>query len=90
MGWSRPGLPLLSSVAGPVQHFRTADLCDREGFRCGSLLDIFGSLQLLNSTYVRERDKVLLRSVMVGGIWNCFLLGKVRVSLFLVDGHLFW
>ena len=46
MGRSRPGLPLLSNLAGPVQHFKTAiidswrnkvaaDLCCREGFRSG-------------------------------------------------------
>ena len=38
----------------------------------------YGSLQLLNSSHVRERDKALLRSVMVGGVWNEFLLGRVR------------
>ena len=87
MGWSRPGLPLLSNLAGPVQHFKTAildawrnkvaaDLCCREGFRSGPLLDAFGSLQLLNSTHVRERDKALLRSVMVGGVWNGFSAGS--------------
>ena len=42
------------------------------------MLDVFGSLQLVNSTHVRERDKALLRSVMVGGVWHGFLLGRVR------------
>ena len=37
-----------------------------------------GSLQLLNSSHVRERDKALLRGVMIGGVWNGFLLGKAR------------
>ena len=57
LGWSRPGLPLLGNLAGPVQHFKaaildawrnkvSADLCDKEGFRCGPLLDVHGSLQL--------------------------------------------
>ena len=43
MGWTRPGLPLLCNLAGPVQHFKTAildawrkkvtaDLCGRGGF----------------------------------------------------------
>ena len=59
-----------------------ADLCGTEVFRSGSLLDVFGSLQLLNCAHVRERDMALLRSVMVGGVWNGFLLGGV--SLFLV------
>ena len=49
-----------------------------EGFRGGLLLDIRGSHQLLDSSHVRERDEALLRSVMVGGVWNGFLLGKVR------------
>ena len=42
------------------------------------MLDAHGSLQFLNSSHVRERDKALLRSVMVGGVWNGFLLGRVR------------
>ena len=42
------------------------------------MLDVFGSCQLLNSAHVRERHKALLRSVMVDGVWNGFLLGRVR------------
>ena len=89
LGWSRPGLPLLSNLAGPVQYFKAAtldawrnkvaaDLCGREGFRGGPLLDVYGSLQLLISSHVRDRDKALLRSVMVGCVWNGFLLGRVK------------
>ena len=63
----------------------SADLCGREGFREGPLLDVHGSLQLLNSSHVRERDKALLRGIMVGGVWNGFFLTKVRGNLFLVD-----
>ena len=85
LGWFRSGLLLLSCLAGPVQHFRSAvldawrskvaaDLCDREGFRGGPLLDIFGSLQLLHSALVRERDKALLKSAMIGGVWNMVTL----------------
>ena len=107
--WERPGLPVLSQIAGPVQHFKSAvldawrdkvagDLCSRQGFRGGPLLDIHGSLQLLTSSHVRERDKGLLRSVMVGGVWNGFLLGRVRNQVVPCrfcgapdhDGHLFW
>ena len=87
LAWSRPGLLLLSNLDGLVQHFRAAildawrnkvaaDLCGRKGFRGGPLLDVHGSLQLHNSSYVRERDKALLRSIMVGGVWNGFLLEK--------------
>ena len=109
MGWSRPGLPLLSNLAGPVQHFKaavldawrnkvSADLCDREGFRGGPLLDVHGSLQLLNSSHVSERDKAFLWSVIVGGVWSGFLLGRVRGQPVPCrfcgapdgDGHLFW
>ena len=109
LAWSRPGLPLLSNLAGPVQHFTAAsldawrnkvaaDLCGRAGFRSGPLLDVHGSLQHLNSAHVRERDKALLRSVMVGGVWNGFLLGRVKGQPVPCrfcgapdgDGHLFW
>ena len=98
-----------SSLVGPVQHFRAAildawqnkaaaDLCGREGFRGGPLLDIRGSLQLLNSSHVRDRDRGLLRCILVGGAWNGFLLSKVKgqpVSCRFCgapdnDGHLFW
>ena len=78
MGWSRPGVLLLGNFAGPVDAWRAevaADLCDRDGFWDGPLLDVFGSLQLLNSVHVTERDKALLRSVMVGGVLKWFLFG---------------
>ena len=104
MGWSRPGLPLLSNLAGPVQHFKAAILdawrnkvaADR--FRSGPLLDVFGSLQLLNSSHVREREKAQLGSIMVGGVCNGLLLGRVRGQAVPCrfcgapdnDGHLFW
>ena len=58
-----------------------ADLGAREGFRRGPLLDIVGTLQLLDSAHVRERDKALLRGVLVGGVWNGFLFGRVRGQL---------
>ena len=109
LAWVRICLPLLSNLAGPIQHFRAAildawrnrvaaDLCRRKGFRGGPLLDIPGSLQLLVSSHVRERDKALLRAIMVGGVWNGFLLGHVRNQPVPCrfcgapdhDGHLFW
>ena len=109
LAWSQPGLLLLSYLAGPIQQFKAAvldawrnkvaaDLCGRERFREWLLLDIHGSLQLLNSAHVRERDKALLRGVMVGSVWNGLLLGRVRGQavpcLFCGapdgDGHLFW
>ena len=42
------------------------------------MLDIAGSLQLLHAPQVRERDKALLRSIMVGGVWKGFLFGHAR------------
>ena len=109
LGWIRPGLPVLDMVAGPIQHFRSGildawrnkvsmSLCSRKGFRGGPFLDVSGTLQLLNSDHVRERDKALLRGVIVGGVWNGFLLGKVRNCHVPCrfcggddyDGHLFW
>ena len=60
--------------------------------------DFRGSMQLLDSSHVRDRDKALLRAILSGGLWNGFLLGKVRREnvpcRFCVspdgDGHLFW
>ena len=100
---------MLDMVAGPIQHVRSAildawrnkvsmSLCSRKGFRGGPFLDVSGTLQLLNSDHVRERDKALLRGVLVGGVWKGFLLGKVRNCRVPCrfcggddhDGHLFW
>ena len=75
--WSRPGLPRLPMVDGPIQHFKGAivdalrdfnstDLCRRKGFRWGPLLDFWGSMQLLFSSHVRDRDKALLRGILSG------------------------
>ena len=109
VGWAREGLPVLSNLGGPIQHFRaamlegwrgkvSADLCARKGFRGGPWLDVDGSLQLLNSDHVRERDKALLRIILVGSVWIGFLLHKVKVQRVPCrfcggddgDGHLFW
>ena len=76
LAWARPGLPQLSNLVGPLQHIKAAILdagrnkvaaylCGRKGFRGRPLLDVHGSLQLLNSCHFRERDKALLRSIMV-------------------------
>ena len=62
------------------------------------MLDIHGSLQLFSSSHVRERDKALLRNVMVGSVWKGMLLGRVRgqavpcrfCEALDSDGHLFW
>ena len=107
--WDRPGLPGLSNLAGPIQDFRSAffdawrnkvavDLCARKGFRGGACWVFVARVSSLNSTHVRERDKALLRSGMVGGVWKGFSLGKVRGEAVPCrfccgadgDGHLFW
>ena len=44
---------------------------------------------VMRAVWSRERNKMLLLSVMVGGVWNGFLLGKVRgdfVSCRFCDG----
>ena len=89
VGWVREGLPVLSNLAGPTQHFGaavlegwrskvSADLCIRKDFRGGPWLDLDSTLQLLNSDHVRERDKALLSGILVGGVWNGFLLEKEK------------
>ena len=68
-------MPVLSNLAGPIQHFRaavlegwrskvSADLCAKKGFRGGPWLDLDGTLQPLNSGNVRERNKALLRGIL--------------------------
>ena len=65
-GWERQGLPGLSNLAGPIQHFKaailsawwdkvSADLRAWNGFRRGPLLDFRGSHPLLSSSHVREK-----------------------------------
>ena len=99
-GWIRPGLPPLRMMAGPIQHFRSAicqawqskvaaDLCKRKGFRSGFGVDIYGSHQLLVSSHLRERDKMLLRAVLSGGVWNGFLPCRFCGAPD-NDGHFFW
>ena len=91
-------MPPLSNLAGPVQHFKdvvleawrdkvSVDLCGRKGFRGGPLLDVHGSLQLLTSSHVRERDKALLRSIMCGMV---FFLDGFEARLFHVGFVLDW
>ena len=80
-------------------HFHVfSKLSERKGFWCVEFADLKGSLQLLNSTHLRDRDKMLLRAILCGGVWNAFLLGKARKEDVPCrfcgkkdgDGHLFW
>ena len=77
-GWVRVSLHPLRMMTGPVQHFRSAildawhfhvfaKLSERKGFWCIEFADFQGSLQLLNSTRLRDRDKMLLRAILCGG-----------------------
>ena len=73
-GWVRVSLPPLRLMTGPIQHFRTAileawhfhvfsKLSERKGFRGAEFADLKGSLQLHNSTHLRDRVKMLLRKM---------------------------
>ena len=70
-------------MTGPIQHFRSAiwqawqgkvaaDPSRRNGFRGGFCVDIYGFHQLLVPSHLRERDKMLLRAILSGGVWNGF------------------
>ena len=67
-------------------------------FRGVQFADFKGSLQLLISSHLRERDKMLLRAILCGGVWNGFLLGQAKKDDVPCqfcgkkdgDGHLFW
>ena len=80
---------------------RAADiLTSRKGFRGGPFLDYDGTRQLLFSSHLRERDKMLLRSILSGGggLGTDSYLAKPRrkkslavfVGVFDGEGHLFW
>ena len=67
-GWVRVSLPPLRMVTGLIQHFYSsildawrfnvfAKLSERKGFLGGEYSDFQGSLQLLTSSNLRERDK---------------------------------
>ena len=60
-----------------------SDMKSLRGFRVGPMLDIQASPQLLVSSHVRERGKGLLQGKLTGVVLNGFLLGRVRVKLFL-------
>ena len=91
-----------TSILQAWQNSVFAELCKREGFRGIQdgfpLFDREGSLKLLFSSHVRERDKALLRATLVGGVWNGFLLRRTRGENVPCrfcggidgNGHLFW
>ena len=65
-GWIRPGLPSLSMLAGPLQHFWDVWLLKAASKLCWALLDVTGTRQLLFSSHLRDWDKMLLRSICGG------------------------
>ena len=78
-GWVRVSLPHLRMMTGPVQHFNSAimdawrfrvfaRLSEWKGFGRGSFADFQGSLQLLSSSHLRERDKNVVNGHFV---WRC-------------------
>ena len=69
-GWVRVSLSPLRMMTGPVQHFYSsildawrfnvfAKLSERKGLLGDEFSDFQGSLQLLTSSHLRERDKML-------------------------------
>ena len=102
-------LPPPRMMTGPVQLFHSSildawrfsvfsKLSERKSFLGGEYADFQRSLQLLTSSHLRERDKMLLRAILCGGVWNGFLLGKAKKEDVPCrfcgkkdgDGHLFW
>ena len=51
-------------------------LSERKGFLGGEFADFQGSLQLLTSFYLRERDNMLLRVILCGGFGTDFFLAR--------------
>ena len=88
-GWVRVSFPPIRMMSGLLQRFRSAildawrfkvfsRLSERKGFWGGEYADFHGSSQLLTSSHLRERDKMLLRAILCGRVWNGFLLGKAK------------
>ena len=88
-GWVRPSLPPCRMMTDDIQHFFSyildawrfrvfAQLAERKGCRGVKFADFKGSLQLLTSSHLLERDKMLLRAILCGGVWNGFLLGQAK------------
>ena len=95
LAWDRPGLPLLSNLSGPVQHFRaailgawrkkvSANLCARKGF-CG----VPGWILMAPCSYLtltmfeREIKRCFEVSLLVVSGMG-FFLGRFRVRMCLV------
>ena len=96
-------------LAGPYQHpkaaifdalraMAAAIFASAQWFSGRPLLDYQGAKQLHFSSHLRERDKMLLRRILCGGVFNGFLLGKSKEEDVPCrfcgsvdgDGHLIW
>ena len=95
-GWVRVSLPPLRMMTRPVQHIRSAilaawrfqvfaRLAEKKGFLGGEYDDFQGSLQLLTSSHLRERDKMLLRAILCGRFGTDSFLARPRRKTILVD-----
>ena len=67
-----------SSILDAWRFHVFAKLSERKVFLGGEFSDFQGSLQLVTSSHLRERDRMLLRAVLCGGVWNGCLLGKAK------------
>ena len=79
-GWIRAALPPLGMLAGPIQHFQSAtyeawqlevgaQLADRKGF-LGCPVPGYPRIAATTYLFSRDRDKMLLRFILCGGVWN--------------------
>ena len=84
-GWIRAVLPLLRIISGRLQHFRSVvfpswqdkvagDLLQERMFSCECCFDKWIS----PTPWLFPPEKMLLRAVLSGGVWNWFLLSKAQ------------
>ena len=65
-------------MPGDFMYLSKLSECAKAFWELSNSADLKGSLQLLTSSHLRERDKMLLRAILCGGVWNGFLLGKAK------------
>ena len=85
-GWIWAALHPRRMLSGSIQHFQRAPFEAWQLKVCAQLTDrkVFFAVRsswisedLYNCfSHLRKRDKVLLRSILCGGVWNVFLPGK--------------
>ena len=67
--WSCPAFQHFRSAILDAWRFHVfARLSERKVFLGAEYVDFQGSLQLLTSSHLRERDKMLLRDILCGGV----------------------